>query len=119
MISVVDLPKAEAIASLRRYRRRYFHEKPTNEILEQVYDRVGGRLAFLNRVAKSPNMLETCDEILEVEKTWFLNQCWILGTEMDDDVMDQQKFAVSISLIKPPPFSLRTRAWSSLNLRRV
>lgn len=120
VISVVDLPKAEAIASLRRYRRRYFHEKPTNEILEQVYDRVGGRLAFLNRVAKSPNMLETCDEILEVEKTWFLNQCWILGTEMDDDVMDQQKFAVSISLMKPPPpFSLRTRAWSSLNLRRV
>lgn len=30
-----------------------------------------------------------------MEKTWFLNQCWILGEEMDDDVMDQQKYAVS------------------------
>lgn len=28
-----------------------------------------------------------------MEKTWFLNQCWILGMEMDDDVMDQQKYA--------------------------
>jgi hypothetical protein len=46
-------------------------------------------------VAKSEDMLLTCDKIKEVEKTWFLNQCWILGEEMDDDVMDQQKWAVS------------------------
>jgi len=32
-----------------------------------------------------------------MEKTWFLNQCWILGEEMDDDVMDQQKYAVSLT----------------------
>lgn len=99
VLSVVDLQKTEAIAALARYRRRYFHEKPPSEILEEVYDRVGGRLTFLNRVAKSPDMLRTCDEILEVEKTWLLNQCWILGTEMDDDVMDQQKWAVSITSI--------------------
>jgi hypothetical protein len=97
--SVVDLQKTEAIAALAKYRQRYFHEIPSSEILEEVYDRVGGRLTFLNRVAKSPDMLRTCDEILEVEKTWLLNQCWILGTEMDDDVMDQQKWAVRISSI--------------------
>lgn len=28
-----------------------------------------------------------------MEKTWFLNKCWILGEPMDDDVMDQQKYA--------------------------
>lgn len=28
-----------------------------------------------------------------MEKTWFLTQCGILGSEMDDDVMDQQKYA--------------------------
>jgi hypothetical protein len=28
-----------------------------------------------------------------MEKTWFLNQCWILGMTMDDDVMDNQKYA--------------------------
>ena len=63
------------------------------DILEQVYDKVGGRLSYLNRVAKSPDMLHMCENICRAEKTWFLNKCWILGEEMDDDVMDQQKYA--------------------------
>ncbi|KAI5456421.1 hypothetical protein BGZ63DRAFT_475714 [Mariannaea sp. PMI_226] len=93
VMSVVDLPKAQAISALQRYRLRYFGEKSPPELLEAVYDRVGGRLSFLNRVAKSKDMLRTCDSIKEIEKQWFLNQCWILGMEMDDDVMDQQKWA--------------------------
>lgn len=96
--SVSDLPKNSATAALKRYRARYFRESLSDELATKVYDRVGGRLSFLNRVAKSHDMLKTCDEIKEVEKTYFLNQCWILGKEMDDDVMDQQKWAVS------PPF---------------
>ncbi len=39
-------------------------------------------------------MIETCDGIIDVEKKWFLNQCWVLGADMDDDVMNQQKWAV-------------------------
>ncbi|KAH8904531.1 hypothetical protein BR93DRAFT_939625 [Coniochaeta sp. PMI_546] len=93
VLSVVDLPKTQAIDALSKYRQRYFNETLEGSMLEEVYDRVGGRLTFLNRVARSNDMLETCDHILEVEKTWFLNQCWILGEEMDDDVMDQQKWA--------------------------
>ncbi|KAK4198841.1 hypothetical protein QBC40DRAFT_177715 [Triangularia verruculosa] len=95
VLTVVDLPKQQAIAALKNYRRRYFAEVPSSAILEEIYDKVGGRLNFLNRVAKSPDMLETCEEIKRVEKTWFLNQCWILGEEMDDDVMDQQKWAAA------------------------
>ncbi|KAI1757699.1 hypothetical protein F4782DRAFT_139298 [Xylaria castorea] len=93
IIPVVDLPKQEALSALQRYRFRYYKEMADKSILEEVYDRVGGRLSFLNRVAKSRNMLDACDTIMEIEKTWFLNQCWILGSEMDDDVMDQQKWA--------------------------
>jgi len=93
--SITDLPKAQAIAALSRYRQKYFKEEVTSKILAEVYDRVGGRLTYLNRVAKSKDMLRTCNNIIDVEKRWFLNQCWILGMEMDDDVMDQQKFAVS------------------------
>jgi len=96
--SITDLPKSQAIAALSRYRKKYFKEEPSSKILAEVYDKVGGRLTFLNRVAKSKHMLKTCDEIIEIEKRWFLNQCWILGMEMDDDVMDQQKYAVSIFL---------------------
>ena len=92
VLPVLDLPKFQAIAALRTYRTRYFNEEPQSEILDQVYDKVGGRLTFLNRVAKSSDMLKECAAICQKEKTWFLNQCWILGEEMDDDVMDQQKY---------------------------
>lgn len=95
VMSIADLPKNEALSALRRYRVRYHGEDVDSAILEEVYNRVGGRLSFLNRVAKSHDMMETCDQIKEIEKTWFLNQCWILGQDMDDDVMDQQKWAVS------------------------
>lgn len=93
VLAVTDLPKQQAITALQRYRRRYFHEDCSQEQLEAVYDRVGGRLSFLNRVAKSQDMLSMCERIKDIEKRWFLNQCWILGKPMDDDVMDQQKWA--------------------------
>ncbi|EAW09657.1 ATP-binding protein [Aspergillus clavatus NRRL 1] len=93
VIPVRDLPKGAAMAALKRYRKRYFGEDLSDDILQTIYDKVGGRLSFLNRVAKARDYMKLCDSICEAEKTWFLNQCWILGEEMDDDVMDQQKYA--------------------------
>ncbi|KAK4895897.1 hypothetical protein LTR27_006068 [Elasticomyces elasticus] len=94
IMPILDLSKPRALEALKNYRSKYKGEiPPTQPILEQVYDMVGGRLSFLARVAKSPDMLKTCEEICRMEKTWFLNKCWILGEEMDDDVMDQQKYA--------------------------
>jgi hypothetical protein len=94
VIPVLDLPKNRAIAALERYRVKYFPEQRRDPaILRQVYDLVGGRLNFLSRVAKSTDMLAMCRQINESEKTWFLNQCGVLGESMDDDVMDQQKYA--------------------------
>jgi len=90
-----DLTKDRALQALRNYRMKYWKEKPEESILEEVYDKIGGRLTFLNRVAKSENMITKCDHICDMEKIWFLNNCAILGEEMDDDVMDQQKYAVS------------------------
>ena len=90
---VLDLPRNQAVSALKQFRRRYYEEEPSIRILDEVYDQVGGRLTFLTRVAQSPDMLRTCKEICEMERTWFLNSCWILGEDMDDDVMDQQKYA--------------------------
>ncbi|EEA27492.1 hypothetical protein TMatcc_004209 [Talaromyces marneffei ATCC 18224] len=92
-IPVPDLPKQKAMAALAKYRNRYYGEQVSDETLTQVYDQVGGRLSFLNRVAKSRDMLQTCKDIFEAEKSWLLNRCWILGAEMDDDVMDEQKYS--------------------------
>ncbi|KAF2172430.1 hypothetical protein M409DRAFT_17663 [Zasmidium cellare ATCC 36951] len=93
VIRILDLNKDKSIAALRNYRNRYRGENPDSSLLEQVYDKVGGRMSYLTRVAKSPDMMKTAEDICHMEKTWFLNQCWILGQGMDDDVMDQQKYA--------------------------
>ena len=93
IIPILDLSRPRALEALRNYRMKFRSETPDPGVLEQVYEMVGGRLSFLSRVARSNDMLKTCKQICQMEKTWFLNQCWILGMEMDDDVMDQQKYA--------------------------
>ena len=81
VLPVLDLPRERAVAALAQYRERYFRSAPPPPpfLLEEVYARVGGRLTFLSRVAKAPDMLRVAKEINEREKTWFLNQCWVLG----------------------------------------
>ncbi|KAI9044380.1 ATP-binding protein [Aspergillus affinis] len=93
VIPVSDLPKQRAMSALKGYRKRYFREELSDEVLEEVYDKVGGRLSYLNRVAKAKDIMKLCNSICDAEKSWFLNKCWILGPEMDDDVMDEQKFS--------------------------
>ncbi|KAJ5239949.1 hypothetical protein N7468_004568 [Penicillium chermesinum] len=93
VIPVTDLPKDKAMSALKRYRQQFCHEDLPASMLEEIYNKIGGRLSFLSRIAKSNNVMATCDEICRAEKSWFLNKCWILGTEMDDDVMDEQKFS--------------------------
>ena len=85
IISIKDLPKKEAMVALQRYRKRCKNEEIKPDIAEKIYDLVGGRLSFLNRVAKAEKMLDMCYEIIEMEKTWLLNQCGLLGSSMDDD----------------------------------
>ncbi|KAI4149247.1 MAG: hypothetical protein LQ340_004730 [Diploschistes diacapsis] len=101
ILAIGDLPRSVALSALASYRTCHFTSQPspTSELLSQIYGCVGGRLTYLSRVAKAPDMLQECENICQREKTWFLNQCWILGEEMDDDVMDQQKYAASAMLL--------------------
>lgn len=94
IMNIRDVRKDVVTSALKRYRARYHHEEVPQSILDKVFAQVGGRLIFLNQVAKSSNMLATCEQINRREKSWFLNQCWILGESMDDDVEEQQKFCV-------------------------
>jgi hypothetical protein len=99
VIQVQDLNKPKAISALAKYRRKYHEEMPDMQILEQVYDKVGGRLSYLGQIAKSSDMLRTAKDICQMEKTWFLNQCWVHGWEMDDNVSDQQKYALAAMVL--------------------
>jgi hypothetical protein len=71
---VRDLSKTAAIQALRNYRKRYHNEDVPHAELEEVYDKVGGRLTFLSRVARSKHMIDTCAHICRIEKTWLLNK---------------------------------------------
>lgn len=99
VIPVGDLPKQPALIALQKMRKKFFAEDTPSHILDEVYNKLGGRLTYLNRVAQAKDMIPVCDHICRTEKTWFLNQCWILGGEMDDDVMDQQKYAASAMML--------------------
>lgn len=68
VIRILDLSKSKAISALRNYRARYRNEDPDPSILEQVYDKVGGRMSYLTKVAKSIDMLKTADDICRMEK---------------------------------------------------
>ena len=111
VLPITDLPKDRALAALRASRRRFVDVEPSDAILEEVYRRIGGRLTYLDRVARSPDMLRTCEQICQTEKAWFLNQCGILGETMDDDVMDQQKYAVSENYCDHPLEHSRRRGF--------
>ena len=73
LISVRDLTKPKAIEALRTLRSRHFPQSAKDEEdFHAVYDKVGGRLAFLTKVAKEKDMIAKCNEICDSEKTWLL-----------------------------------------------
>lgn len=104
VMAVRDLSKSTAIAALKGLRTKIFAARnhtlhDTDADYEHAYQLIGGRLAFLTKAAKAKKMIRKCEEICETEKAWLLNQCWILGMSMDDDVMDQQKYASSAMML--------------------
>lgn len=96
IVNVPDIPRDLALQSLKKYRASYNGEIITQGLLDQIYSKIGGRLIFLNHVAKADDMLQACEEICQREKAWLLNQCWIYGNDMDDDAEEQQTFCVSL-----------------------
>ncbi|KAF2853621.1 hypothetical protein T440DRAFT_487498 [Plenodomus tracheiphilus IPT5] len=99
VMNIRDVRKNVVTAALRKYRARFHNEDVPQSILDEVFAKVGGRLIFLNQVAKSRDMLDTCRQINRREKSWFLNNCWILGDSMDDDVEEQQKYCAAAIIL--------------------
>jgi len=99
VVSVRDIAREPAIAALKNFRLKNFREDISLEVLNRVYDKIGGRLTFLSNVAKSSDMLKACDLICERERCWLLSQCWILGANMDDDAENQQKYCVAAMVL--------------------
>ena len=97
--TVHDVPRDTALQALRTFRQRNYNEDVPTSILEQVYEKVGGRLSFLSRVAKSEDMIKACNAICEREKRWLLSHYWILGADLDPGGETQQDLSSAAMLL--------------------
>ena len=64
----------------------------TPDVFKEVVRLVGGRLTYLGKVAKAPDMIKHAEHMLAVEKAWLLSQIGLIP-DCDDDVMDEQKWS--------------------------
>ncbi|CDK24181.1 unnamed protein product [Kuraishia capsulata CBS 1993] len=99
VINFNDLKRKDAINALKIARQRFFNETISEEMASQVFKLIGGRPQHISHVAGHEDVLKACNEIIDREKTWFLNQCGLLGEDMDDDVMESGKFSTSAMLL--------------------
>lgn len=91
LIPVTDLPKPQALESFSKYRAQIYGKTPSSAELEEVWQKVGGRLTYLAKVARSSDMLKYAESLLQREKTWVLNQSALIP-DFDDDVLDDGKW---------------------------
>lgn len=99
VLNFEDTKLVDARKILRCARLKYFQDSLSDRECETVYNLIGGRPQHLNHVASQPNMIHAAQELIDNEKLWFLNNCALLGADMDDDVMESGKFATSAMLL--------------------
>lgn len=87
-----DLNTKEALQASVRMRINARRRVEDPDTFREAISIVGGRLAYLNRVSKSRDMLELANHMLRVEKAWLLSQIGLIA-DCDDDVMDEQKWS--------------------------
>jgi hypothetical protein len=92
VVSIYDLDTQESVQALRRLRKEAKGVIEPDEIIQDTIGITGGRLSYLNRVARSPDMIQTAESLREREKSWVLSQIGLIP-DCDDDVMDEQKWS--------------------------
>jgi len=79
VLSVTDLNHSEATHALLRLRRDANKPSVSQDTIDDVVSIVGGRLSYLNRVARAKDMKGMAKHMLDVEKGWILSQ---IGTSL-------------------------------------
>ncbi|KAF6760221.1 hypothetical protein DFP72DRAFT_883554 [Ephemerocybe angulata] len=92
VMSVTDLTQEDARKALTRIRRDANKGSVSDSDVLETVDVIGGRLSYLNRVAKSKEMVEMAKHMMTVEKGWILSRIGLIP-DCDDDVMDEQKWS--------------------------
>lgn len=105
LINVRDFNRFETANALKFIREKFFPSfkypdlKLDDQMCHKIYDLIGGRPQHISQVARHKDINRACHEIIDREKTWLLNQCGLLGMDMDDDVMESGKFSTSCMLL--------------------
>lgn len=99
VINFEDTQLKEASKILKSSRIKFFHESLDDQQCKTIYNIIGGRPQHLNHVASQKDMVDAAQKLIDSEKLWFLNNCALLGADMDDDVMESGKFATSAMLL--------------------
>ncbi|KAI8973966.1 hypothetical protein BD414DRAFT_498702 [Trametes punicea] len=92
VVSVYDLSAEDALTATMRMRLNARQKKESPEALREVVKIVGGRLTYLSKATKAPDMVQHARDMLAVEKAWLLSQIGLIP-DCDDDVMDEQKWS--------------------------
>ena len=56
VLNIPDVSREMAVDAIKRFRYQFKHEEVAAPILNEVYTKVGGRLRFLNQVARALNV---------------------------------------------------------------
>lgn len=88
VLSLYDLNLQEAIHAFKRLRAKSGQDSVDDETIHQVLQYTGGRLAYINRTARSMDPLRLAEHMSETEKGWLLSQIGLIP-DCDDDVMDE------------------------------
>lgn len=99
VINFEDTQLEEASKILKSSRIKFFQESLDDQKCEAIYNIIGGRPQHLNHVASQWDVFDAAHKLIDSEKLWFLNNCALLGADMDDDVMESGKFATSAMLL--------------------
>jgi len=91
-MTVYDLSPEEARDACKHMRYSKSLPLPSQETLTQATSLLGGRLAYLNRISRSRDIVEMARNMLAVEKGWLLSRIGLIE-DCDDDVMDEQKWS--------------------------
>ena len=89
VLGIYDLDHHEAYYALRSMRKAVTHDvEGLDEKLRDIVRMTGGRLSFLARVSRAPDMEESAKVIVKHEKAWLQSQIGLIP-DHDDDVMDE------------------------------
>ncbi|KAF8484096.1 hypothetical protein JB92DRAFT_2762690, partial [Gautieria morchelliformis] len=92
VISIYDLSLNEAGQAFKRMRYRAGRPPVSDETMKYILSYTGGRMAYLNRVARAQDPISTVENLSRNETGWLLSQIGLIP-DCDDDVMDEQKWS--------------------------